>query len=160
AAAAHGADAALTWLQHQPLVEMYAYLGRRGPLIDECRATLDGLGRALGPDAPAIATVSLYLVNALQDRAEGLAEAESLQHRALSITERYYGHDSSLAHEGRTALINIYMRQRNLVSAEAVARDALESSLRMIGPRSSYTVKAKGRLARILTWEEKDLEEA
>jgi hypothetical protein len=73
---------------------------------------------------------------------------------------RFLGRDSKGSYDMRAALIAFLLRERQLAEAEALAREGLESSLRMIGAHSGYTIKAEARLARVLTWEEREPEEA
>jgi eukaryotic-like serine/threonine-protein kinase len=157
-----GADTAAAWQRHAVLIGLMDLQPPkdRGVMIAECRATIDGLARSVGPDFAPIAQVSSWLAAQLAGDPATIAEAEALVRRALAIDTAFRGPDSPAVYDRRTALAGILLKRRKLGEAEAVTRGALESALRMIGARSPYTIKAEARLARVLTWQEKDPEEA
>jgi eukaryotic-like serine/threonine-protein kinase len=160
---AKGPDSAEAWLRHLQLILFFRF--RFGPVdrsefIAECRATVDGLSRALGPGTYPVALASYCLAIELHSDPAALSEAEALGRHALSINLRMFGPDHGNTHEARKALIGILLRQSKLADAAAMARENVDCSLRMIGPRSMYTLKAKAALARILTCQERHVEEA
>jgi eukaryotic-like serine/threonine-protein kinase len=160
---ARGADSPEAWLRRLRLITMLQIVPSvigRPELIAECRRTIAGLARSVGPETPSVAAASACLAAELQGDAAALPEAERLARHALEINSQAFGRDHGNTYEARTALAGILLRQGKLADAAAVARENVECSLRMIGPRSMYTLKAKGRLARILTWQERDAEEA
>jgi serine/threonine protein kinase len=158
-----GPDSAQTWLRHVPLIELLIVRmspANRAEMVAECRATIAGFERSIGPDALPIAHVAWALAVTIDDDPAALTEAESLLRRAIDIDTKFCGPDSSTVYDARTALGGILLRQKKFDEAEANARESLESALRMMGPHSKYTVKAEGRLARVLTWRQKDAAEA
>ncbi len=161
--AALGPDSTEAMLRHQTLINLLSARSTpddRRELVAECRATIEGLTRAAGPNISPISPLCWSLAGTLQSDPATLAEAEALQRQALDIDTAFAGSDSNTVYDGRSSLYAILLRQRKLAEAEVVSRQALDSALRMIGPRSPYTYKAQGRLARVLTWEEKGLDEA
>ncbi len=162
-AAACGPDSPAVWMRHLTLIDVLRIRSTpadHAELVSECRATLRGLEQMVGPDAVQISLVSWNLALELLANPSSLPEAEALERRALRIDEQFYGIDSNSAYDRRSDLIGILMRQRKLADAEELAREALASAVRMIGPRSSYTFKAQARLARVLTWRERNIQEA
>ncbi len=161
--AAKGPDSAPAWLCHVPLIDLLHTLRETTPraeILAECRATIDGLTRTIGPDAPPIAHVCACLALEFHGHPADIPEAESLLRRAIAIDSSFRGADSGAVYDERTSLYVLNLRQHKFADAEALARQMLDSSLRLIGPRSPYTFKAEGRLARVLTWEEREPEEA
>jgi tetratricopeptide (TPR) repeat protein len=163
-ARARGPDSADVWRRHLVLIEVLrhrpALAETHADFVTECHNTIDGLSRAVGPDSGPVASACRCLAGELDGYPAELPEAEALVRRALAIDSATFGPDSGGAYEARTALVNILLRQGKPAEAEPIARATVDSSLRMIGPASLYTLKAKARLARILTWLERDLDEA
>ncbi len=80
------------------------------------------------------------------------ARAEAILRDCLDVAPRFQGEANTLCYEIRTRLYEALLRQRRLDEAEAVAREQLQRARSAMGEVSYYTVKAKARVARVLTW--------
>jgi Protein kinase domain len=93
------------------------------------------------------------------------AHAEAILRYCIELAPSYEGPDTILCYEIRSRLYEALLRQHKLEPAEAVAREQLTHASAAMGDASYYTIKAKARVARVMTWaaslgEHKDLEEA
>jgi len=91
--------------------------------------------------------------------------AEALLRECLELAPQFEGPQTIFCYEVRSRLYEALLRQHRLEAAETVAREQLAHALTAMWDAPYYTVKAKARVARVVTWsaslgEHKDLDEA
>ncbi|MFO0831495.1 MAG: serine/threonine-protein kinase [Phycisphaerales bacterium] len=117
--------------------------------------------RAVPTDQVVPATLDVMFENQYQLAMAGRLDAamNTLAHGAAISTSMYGGMDQG-TYEWWNNLYFIALLANDLPVAEYAAREQLRGAQAMLGPHSTYTTKAQGRLARTLLSQKKNLEEA
>jgi eukaryotic-like serine/threonine-protein kinase len=126
--------------------------------LRECEALIVDFERLEGRDSDSAAYARFEL--ATQLRTADPAGAESLLLDARRVLVETRGVNSPLMYELNSGLSDVLLRQSKLEAAEACVREQLRYAVMTFGDEAYSTCKAKGRLARVLTWAGRSIDEA
>ncbi|QOI98999.1 MAG: serine/threonine protein kinase [Phycisphaeraceae bacterium] len=156
----YGPDSIEAWTARYALAEVLMWTGAPDEAEGLARAAVGALTAILGDRHIATTEAKRILSWVLEVREDGLEECERLRREQLMFFESVLGLGSADAYEARSLLYQVLARRGDWAGAAEVSRAQAEYAERTMGYDSYYTVKAKGRLARVLTQMGEGLEEA
>lgn len=156
-----GADVPLTWTVALARAHALSRVtGKRREALEQAQAAADRIEALTGPTSFAtIDALNVATMIAANDP-ENPTRGEQALRDLLGRVESALSPGSSLAYELRSLLSLLLLRQGRVGEAEPLVREQLHYARANFGDDSYYTIRAKGRVARVLTWQGKDLEEA